>query len=105
MDASMVVKVAVAVAVLIFLDALFVELRSAAREAKRLVSRLGAYAELPIFSLLATSEHDGERLNVALEAIPPLLERAACALAVVRSLGRERPAPALAYLPKGTFPD
>jgi hypothetical protein len=94
MDGELVVKVALAVAALVFLDALFVEVRSAAREAKRLVTRLGAYGELPIVSLLAASEHDVERLTVALEAVPPLLERGSRALTVLRSLGRERPEPA-----------
>jgi hypothetical protein len=105
MDGELVVKVGLAVAVLIFLDALFVELRSAAREAKRLLTRLGAYADLPIVSLLATTEQDVERLNIALEAIPPLIERGSRALAVLRSLGRERPEPAPDYGPNGLLPD
>ncbi len=43
------------VAVLVFLDLLFVELRRVFREGKRIVRRLGGYTELPIFSLLAAS--------------------------------------------------
>ena len=107
MDGEMVLKVALGVALVIFADALFVELRACAREAKRLIARLGAYGELPIVSLLATTERDVERLNVALEALPPLLERGSRALTVLRSLGRERPEPATAraYFPNGMSPD
>jgi hypothetical protein len=107
MDTEMVLKVALGVAAVIFADALFVELRACAREAKRLITRLGAYGDLPIVSLLATTEHDVERLNVALEALPPLLERGSCALTVLRTFGRERPERVTvpAYFPNGVFPD
>jgi hypothetical protein len=103
MDVGLLLKVALGVAAVIFADALFVELRAVVREGKRLIDRLGAYGDLPIVSLLATTAHDVERLNVALEALPPLLERGTCALTVLRTLGRERPVPA--YFPNGMSPD
>jgi len=49
------------------------------------VRRLSGYADLPLFSLLATSEHDLARLEQAVAEIPPLLERGERALATIRS--------------------
>jgi hypothetical protein len=91
------------IAGLIFLDALFVELRRALREGKRLATRLAGYAELPIFAQVATMEGDADRLVRALDALAPLMERAAEAWLVVRTLGRTHAADA--YRPNGTFPD
>jgi hypothetical protein len=93
MDGSGMVWVGVIVAVLVFLDLLFVELRRAFREGKRIVRRLEGYGELPILSLLATSEHDVERMLRAIDAVPPLIERAQRAIDVVRG-----------YIPKGSSP-
>jgi hypothetical protein len=106
MDHSTLVRVAVAIAAVVFLDALFVEVRRAMREAKRLLARLDAYAQLPIFALFATCESDVERVTQALDALPGLIERADQAWLVVRSLGRVRPLQAAdVYRPKGSFPD
>ena len=85
--------IAAVVAVLVFLDLLFVELRRAFREGKRIVMRLAGYGNLPLWSLLAASEHDVERIAGAADAVTPLLERAQAALAVLRR-----------YLPKGSSP-
>ena len=93
MDRSGLMWIGVAVAALVFLDVLFVELRRCAREAKRIGARLQGYAELPIFSLIAVAEHDVDRIAQASEDIPRLLERAAVAIATLRS-----------YLPKGMSP-
>jgi len=93
MDASAALWIGTAVAVLVFLDLLFVEVRRAVREGKRFASRLEAYAELPLFAKLDASERDAERIARAIDALPPLLERAQAALTV---LGR--------YRPKGSSP-
>jgi hypothetical protein len=93
MDGSGVVWVGAIVAVLVFLDLLFVELRRAFREGKRIVRRLRGYGELPILSLLATSERDVARMIRAVDAVPPLIERARRAVDVVRG-----------YMPKGSSP-
>jgi hypothetical protein len=93
MDGSGVVWVSAIVAVLVFLDLLFVELRRAFREGKRIARRLEGYGELPILSLIATSERDVERVIRAIDAVPPLIERARRAIAVVRG-----------YMPKGSSP-
>ncbi|HEY5349763.1 MAG TPA: hypothetical protein VIJ64_08520 [Candidatus Lustribacter sp.] len=93
MEGSGVVWVGAIVAVLVFLDLLFVELRRALREGKRIVRRLADYGDLPVFSLLAASDRDVERIVRAIDAVPPLVERAQRALGV---LGR--------YLPKGSSP-
>jgi hypothetical protein len=85
--------IGIIVAVLVFLDLLFGELRRAFREAKRIMNRLEGYTELPIFSMLATSERDVDRILAALDALTPLLERARRAVAVMR-----------AYIPKGSSP-
>lgn len=86
--------IGVAVAALVFLDVLFVEVRRIFREGKRIVTRLEAYADLPLFSLLAASEHDIERIGRAVEALPALIDRARAALAVLRVYRR----------PKGSSP-
>jgi hypothetical protein len=93
MDGSGIVWVGAIVAVLVFLDLLFVELRRAFREGKRIVRRLEAYGELPILSLVATSERDVERIVRAIDEVPPLIERARRAVAIVRG-----------YIPKGSSP-
>lgn len=93
MDQSTMTRVALVIVALVFLDALFVELRSIVREAKRIVARLDGYASLPIVALLEKSEGDVERITRALDAIPALLERADQAWTVVSSLGRVRPQP------------
>jgi hypothetical protein len=99
-------RVAAAIAAVVFLDALFVEIRRALREGRRLMRRLQGYAELPLFSLLATAEADSERMLLALDAVPALVERAQQAWLVVVTLGRVRPLPAPGnYSPNGSFPD
>jgi hypothetical protein len=103
MDRPGIIWIAVAVAAIVFLDLLFVEVRRAVREAKRIVSRVRAYTELPLFSLIAASEYDVERLTTALETLPELIERARRALVVIRSPFVRR-TPATDYLPKGSSP-
>jgi hypothetical protein len=93
MDQSSVVGVGAVVAVLVFLDLLFVELRRVFRQAKRIFTRLEAYASLPILSLLAASEYDVERIADAIDAVAPLVERGQGAVAVLRR-----------YIPKGSSP-
>jgi hypothetical protein len=94
MDPSSLVWIGSIVAVLIFLDLLFVELRRIFREGKRLVVRVFAYADLPIFDLLAASERDFERIVIAIDALAPLLARTNAALESLRSV----------YRPKGSSP-
>lgn len=63
------------------------------REAKRILTRIDAYGKLPIFSLLASSGQDIERIERAFDALTPLTARARAAVAVLRR-----------YLPKGSSP-
>lgn len=93
MEGSGLVWIGIVVAVLIFVDLLFVELRRIYREGKRLVSRIEAYADLPIFAQLEASERDAERIAAALESLEPLVARGQAALASVRG-----------YSPKGSSP-
>jgi hypothetical protein len=93
MDQSGVLWIGAIVAVLVFVDLLFVELRRVLREAKRILTRLEGYADLPIFALLAASERDVERIVAAIDAVAPLVERGQTAVAVLRR-----------YLPKGSSP-
>ena len=93
MEGSGLLIVGIVVAVLIFLDLLFVELRRIWREGKRLAGRLAGYADLPIFAQLEAGERDAERIAAALDALGPLIERGQTALATVR-----------AYKPKGSSP-
>jgi hypothetical protein len=94
MDPTGLVWIGSIVAVLIFLDLLFVELRRIFREGKRLVVRLTAYADLPIFDLLAASERDIERIVNAIDALASLSARTAAALESLRRC----------YRPKGSSP-
>jgi hypothetical protein len=93
-DPSGLVWIGSIVAVLIFLDLLFVELRRIFREAKRLVLRVAAYAELPIFDLIATSQRDIERIVIAIDALASLFARMSAALESLRTC----------YRPKGSSP-
>ncbi len=94
MDPSALVRIGSIVAVLIFLDLLFVELRRIFREGKRIVVRLVGYADLPIFDLLATSSHDIDRIVNAIDALASLANRAQIALESLRRV----------YRPKGSSP-
>jgi len=80
--------IALAIAVFVYLDLLFVELRRMYREGKRIVTRVLAYAELPVVERLDRAADDAERLARALEAIDPLLDRGRAALAVILRAGR-----------------
>ena len=93
MDRSGLLWIGLTVAGLIFLDLLFVEVRRIVREGKRIASRLAAYAELPLFTQLAASERDLDRIARAIDALALLLERAQAAFAVMRR-----------YIPKGSSP-
>lgn len=84
MEGSGLLWIGIIVAVLIFLDLLFVELRRIWREGQRLAARIEAYAELPIFAQLDTGERDAERIANALDALGSLAARAQAALATVR---------------------
>jgi hypothetical protein len=92
-EGSGLVWIGIVVAVLIFLDLLFVEVRRIWREGMRIVRRIEGYAELPIFAQLEASERDAERIANALDALGPLVARGQAALATVRS-----------YSPKGSSP-
>ena len=81
------------VAVLIFLDLLFNELRKMAREGGRIAKRLSGYGELPIVSLLASGGNDIERISRASEELTLLYVRGQIAIATLRR-----------YLPKGVSP-
>ena len=94
MDRSALAWVGLAVAALVFLDLLFVELRRVVREAKRIGTRLQAYTELPVLSMIAMAGSDVERISAAAEQVPALIERARRAIGVLRS-----------YLPKGSSPE
>jgi hypothetical protein len=94
MDPSGLVWIGLIVAVLIFLDLLFVELRRIFREGKRLATRLAAYADLPIFNLIAASEGDIERIVRAIDALASLSARTQTALESMRRC----------YKPKGSSP-
>lgn len=83
MDRPDLIWIGAIVAALVFLDLLVVELRRMLREGKRIVSRLAAYADLPLFAQLAASDRDVERIVRALDALPPLFARAQAALAVL----------------------
>ncbi len=105
MDRGAIGWIAVAILVLVFLDLLFVELRRAVREGLRIVKRVSAYADLPLFSLLYGAGEDAERLARALDAVPPLLARAEAALEVIRHPFAPRPAPGpmpVRYSPNGS---
>jgi hypothetical protein len=97
MDPSGLVWIGSIVAVLIFLDLLFVELRRIFREGKRLAVRLAAYAELPILDLIAASENDLERIAGAIDALASLLARTNAALESLRGVYK-------VYRPKGSSP-
>jgi hypothetical protein len=88
-DRTTVAWIALAVVVLVFLDLLFVELRRAYREGKRIVNRLQGYADLPVVALASKAGDDAERLNTALDEFGPLLERADTALATIRTTLRD----------------
>jgi hypothetical protein len=94
MDPSNLVWIGSIVALLIFLDLLFVELRRIFREGKRLVTRLAAYADLPIFNLIAASEGDVDRIVRAIDALTSLAGRTQIALESLRR----------SYKPKGSSP-
>jgi hypothetical protein len=93
MDRSALIWVGAAVALLVFLDILFIETRRMIREGTRIFKRVRAYGELPILSMLATANRDFDRLARASEDIPALIGRGQRAVATLRS-----------YLPKGTSP-
>jgi hypothetical protein len=93
MDRSGLFWIGLIVVVLVFLDLLFVELRRVFREGKRIVTRLAAYADLPLFAELAASEYYVGRIVRALDTFARLIERAQTALAVLRR-----------YIPKGSSP-
>jgi hypothetical protein len=93
MDHSGALMIGAIVVVLVFLDLLFVEVRRSVREGSRLVKRVAAYAELPIFALLAKSERDVARIAQAFDEFCALLERAQRALGVLRSFLPKRSAP------------
>jgi len=80
MDQSTVLGIAAIVATFVFLDVLFVEVRRCVREVQRIVRRLAAYGELPIFSLAASAGGDVDRMVAALARIPTIVRRGEAAL-------------------------
>ncbi len=94
MNQSAIGWIALAIAVFVYLDLLFVELRRIVREGKRIVTRLIAYADLPVIAQAERAGDDAERLASALDAVGPLLDRGRLALATIR-----RPQGAAAYDP------
>jgi hypothetical protein len=84
-DQSAIGWIALAIAVFVYLDLLFVELRRIYREGMRILRRLIAYADLPVIAQAARSGDDVDRLVGALEAVGPLLERGSVALATIRN--------------------
>jgi hypothetical protein len=84
MDQTKIGWIAFAVALFVYLDLLFVELRRMGREGRRIVTRVMAYADLPVVAQAARAGDDAERLGRALEAVTPLLERGSVALATIR---------------------
>jgi hypothetical protein len=84
-DQSAIGWIALAIAVFVYLDLLFVELRRIYREGMRILRRLIAYADLPVVAQAARTGDDVERLTVALEAVGPLLDRGRVALATIRN--------------------
>jgi hypothetical protein len=92
--------VALFVAVAVYLDLLFVELRRVYREAMRIVTRVIGYGNLPVIRQAARAGDDVERLTLALETVPVLIERGRAALTVIRALGR--PAPYDPFVPNGS---
>jgi hypothetical protein len=90
-DQTTVFWIAGAVAAFVFVDVLIVELRRCLREGRRIADRLVAYADLPIFSVVAGVPHEAERLVRAFESIAPLIVRGKTAL-VALGIARERDA-------------
>lgn len=88
MDETTVFWIGGAVAVFVFVDVLIVEMRRCVREARRIGSRVAAYADLPIVTVASEAQHDLTRLLRAFEAMAALLDRARVALA---ALGFGRP--------------
>lgn len=84
MDHETIAWIGAAIAVLVYLDLLSVEIRRVVREGKRVAARLGAYADLPIFSLLAAAERDVERIDAALPKIAAGLLKVKAALTALR---------------------
>ena len=76
--------IALAIALVVFLDLLFVEVRRAVREAKRIVTRISAYADLPVLAQAARVGTDVDRIAFAADRIAPLLERGRAAIAAIR---------------------
>jgi hypothetical protein len=100
MDQTKIGWIAFAVALFVYLDLLFVELRRMGREGRRIVTRVMAYADLPVVAQAARAGDDAEQLGRALEAVTPLLERGSVALATIRRAGR--PAAYEPFVPNGS---
>jgi hypothetical protein len=99
-DHSLIGWIALGVAVFVYLDLLFVELRRTYREGKRIVTRLIAYGDLPVVRRAAQAGDDVERLTNALEGVSPLLERGRAALTRIRF--PNRPAGYDPFVPNGS---
>jgi hypothetical protein len=96
-DQSAIGWIALAIAVFVYLDLLFVELRRIMLEGMRIVRRVAAYAELPVVKQAGRAGDDVERLTLALDRIAPLAERAQRALATIRARTRYNP-----FVPNGS---
>jgi hypothetical protein len=85
MNQSSIGWIALAIAVFVYLDLLFVELRRIGREGKRIVMRVIAYGDLPVIAQAERAGDDVDRIARALDAAPLLIDRARLALATIRN--------------------
>ncbi len=100
MNQSAIGWIALAIAVFVYLDLLFVECRRIFREGKRIVTRLIAYGDLPVIAQAGRAGDDAERVALALDRVAPLMDRGRAAVAQIR-----RPLARPAYdpfVPKGS---
>ncbi len=84
MNQSWIGWIALTIAVFVYLDLLFVELRRIFREGKRIVTRVLAWADLPVIAQAAHVGDDLDRITTALERVSPLMLRGERALARLR---------------------
>jgi hypothetical protein len=75
---------ATVVALVVLLAVVVAQLLRALREMKRVLSRVAALAEHPVFAALEKGEADLRRLEAAVAQIEPLLARALVAIAIIR---------------------
>jgi hypothetical protein len=89
-----------AIAIVVFLDLLVVELRRVAREGMRIVTRVLAWGDLPVLAQAGRAGDDLERIALAIDQVSPLLERARVALTTIRYPRGQAPNPP--FVPNGS---